>query len=251
MKQGVKILLIACIWLAVILQIFINYDIRPNHNVVEAFSSSDAIPVEATISCYGEFGEMKLANATKQVMLTNLAKKLGVTDGYEITASEGQGYNEMSLRKNGKFGKTAIQIVSMESENAIGTSVIRQSILCDITVYDDLEYAVSCKEQVETMYDDLGMDGKVNIYFKGKTEGELTESRKRQITNDMLEALHAKEIQTIDNENFTCVYGYTPQFKECIKQDEKDINVNLAFTYNEVENTTYIHLAVPYIAQSY
>lgn len=251
MKHGAKIILIVFIWLAVVLQLFINYDIRPDHNVVEAFSSSDAIPVEAMVSCYGEFGEMKIAKATKKTMLTNLAKKLGITDGYEITASEGRGYEETTLTKNGKYGKTVLQIVSMETENVLGETVTRQSILCDITVYDDLEYAAECREMIETMYDELGMDGKVNIYFKGKTTGMMSASKQREMAGKMLDALRAGEVQTIENENYTCVYAYTSQFEECIEQEGKKINVNLAFTYNESEDMTYIHLAVPFIAQSY
>ncbi len=251
MKYGGKITLIALVWLSVILQLFINHDLRPADNVVEAFSSSEAVPVEAVVSCYGEFGEMEIAKATKQTMLVNLAKKLGITDGYEITESEGETYQETTLTKEGKYGKTVLQIVSMDTENVLGEAVTRQSILCDITVYDDLEYAVECKETVETIYDELGMEPIVNIYFKGKTSGNLTSSERKQMTAEMLEALHATEVQTIENENFTTTYGYASQFEQSINQNGKEINVNLAYTYNESEDVTYIHLAVPYIAQSY
>ncbi len=251
MKHGGKFTFLALIWLAVILQLFINHDLRPTDNVVEAFSSSEAIPVEAVVSCYGEFGEMTLAKATKQTMLIHLAEKLGITDGYEITESEGDEYQETTLTKNGKYGKTVLQIVSMDTENVLGEAVTRQSILCDITVYDNLEYAAECKETVETIYEELGMEPTVNIYFKGKTAGELTSSERKQITGDMFQALHATQVQTIENENFTTTYGYTSQFQQSITQNGEKINVNLAFTYNESEDMTYIHLAVPYIAVSY
>lgn len=251
MKYIGKITLIACIWLAVILQLFINHDLRPTGNVVEAFSSSEAVPVEATISCYGEFGDMMLSQATKETMLINLAKKLGITDGYEVTKSEGASYQETTLTKDGKYGKTVLQIVSMDTENVLGDAVTRQNILCDITVYDDLEYAITCKDQLETIYSELGMDALSNIYFKGKVAGELSSSERKKLTDTMLEVLHATEVQTIENENFTSVYAYASQFKESIQQNGMEMNVNLAYTYHETEDATYIHLAVPYIAQSY
>jgi hypothetical protein len=251
MKYGGKIALIALIWLAVILQLFINHDLKPAGDVVEAFSSSEAVPVEAVVSCYGEFGDMMLAKATKETMLVNLAKKLGITDGYEVTESEGTSYQETTLTKDGKYGKTVLQIVSMDTENVLGDEVTRQSIVCEVTIYDDLEYAMNCKEAIETMYSELGMDAMVNIYFKGKTAGDLSTSERKKLTDEMLEVLNATEVQTIENENFTSVYGYASQFKQSIQQNGTEINVNLAYTYNETEDTTYIHLAVPYIAQSY
>lgn len=251
MKHGGKITLIALVWLSVILQLFINHDLRPADNVVEAFSSSEAIPVEAVVSCYGEFGEMEIAKATKKTMLVNLAKRLGITDGYEITESEEESYQECTLTKDGKYGKTVLQIVSMDTENVLGDAVTSQSILCDITVYDNMEYAVECKETVETIYDELGMEPVVNIYFKGKTSGSLTPREQKQMTEEMLHALHATEVESIENENYISIYGYTSQFEQSINQNGKDINVNLAYTYHESEDMTYIHLAVPYIAQSY
>lgn len=251
MKYGRRFTVVALIWLAVILQLFINHDLKPREDIVEAFSSSEAIPVEAVVSCYGEFGEMRLAKTTKQTMLTNLAKRLGITSGYEITESEGATYQETTLTKNGKYGKTVLQIVSMDTKNVLGDEVTRQSILCDITVYDDLEYAMQCKETLETIYDELGMMSNVNIYFKGKTAGMLDDGQQNTTTEALLTALHAEEVQTLKTGDYVTIYAYAPQFEQSIMQDGQKINVNLAYTYNESENMTYIHLAVPYIAQSY
>lgn len=250
-KQSGKLILLALLWLAVILQILINRDLHHEEPIVEAFSSSEMIPVEGVVSCYGEFGDMKLAKATKETMLINLAKKLGITDGYEITDSEGSGYQEITLTKNGKYGDTTIQIVSMETENVLGEPVTRQNILCDIRVYNDLNYTSECKDTLETIYTELGMKPSVNIYFKGRTEGMIGKSQRDEITKTLLSSLRAEETERIENENYTTIYAYTPRFDEHITQNGKDINVNLAFTYHESENMTYIHLAVPYIAQSF
>lgn len=251
LKHSGKLILLSLIWLAVILQVLINRDLHHEEPIVEAFSSSEMIPVEGMISCYGEFGDMKLAKATKETMLINLAKKLGIMDGYEITDSEGLGYQETTLTKNGKYGDTTIQIVSMETENVLGESVTRQNILCDVKVYNDLNYTSECKDTLETIYTELGMKPSVNIYYKGRTEGMISKNRQDEITKTLLSILHAEEIERIENDNYTTIYAYTPRFEEHITQNGKDINVNLAYTYHESENMTYIHLAVPYIAQSY
>lgn len=251
MKISGKISIIALVWLAFIVQLLINQDLQRSGDVVEAFSNSDAIPVEACVSAYGDFGEMELAGDTKNTMLRNLAKQLGITDGYELTASEGTGYRESTLTKNGKYGRTVIQIVSMDTVNENRETVTKQMILCDITVYDDLEYAMECKELLEDIYEEIGMEPSLNVYLKGKTPGMITEKRREELVDSIFEELHATVVQEIDNENFYCIYGYTSQFDRVIYQNGRKINVNLAITYHEEEDMTYIHLAVPYISQSF
>lgn len=251
MKISGKISIIALVWLAFIVQLLINHDLQGSGDVVEAFSNSDAIPVEACVSAYGDFGEMELAGDTKNTMLRNLARQLGITDGYELTASEGTGYRESTLTKNGKYGKTVIQIVSMDTVNENRETVTKQMILCDITVYDDLEYAMECKELLEDIYEEIGMEPSLNVYLKGKTPGMITEKRRKELVDSIFEELHASVVQEIDNENFYCIYGYTSQFDRVIYQNGRKINVNLAITYHEEEDMTYIHLAVPYISQSF
>lgn len=251
MKVSGKVSLIALVWLAVVVQFFINRDIRRSGDVVEAFSSSEAIPVEACVGAYGYFGDMELAGATKNTMLRNLAKKLGITDGYELTASEGESYRESTLTKEGKYGKTVIQIVSMDTTNEYRQSITQQTILCDITIYDDIEYAMECRDQLEKIYQEIGIEANINVYLKGKTAGTLSRSSRDEIVEALLKQLNASIVQEIDNAEYYCMYGYTNQFDRVIYQDGKKINLNLAITYNEDEDMTYLHLAVPYISHSF
>lgn len=251
MRTSGRISIIALLWLAVIVQLFINRGLQRPGDVVEAFSSSEAIPVEASISVYGDFGDMVLTGETKDIMLRNLAKKLGITDDYEITASGGETYQESTLTKNGKYGKTVIQIVSMNIAGENGEQTVQQTVLCDITIYDDIAYAMECKEQLEDIYQEIGMEPSTSVYLKGKTTGKVTPSRRKELIDGIMEELNASVVQEIDNDNFYCMYGYTDQFERVIFQNGKKINVNLAITYNEEEEMSYLHLAVPYISQSF
>jgi len=251
MKQTGKIALIAVVWLAVMVQLFINQNPGKTGDVIDAFSSSETIPVEACVSAYGEFGEMELAGETKTIMLRNLAKQLGITDGYEITASEGESYRESTLTKDGKYGKTVIQIVSIDEKNEEQQSITKQNILCDITIYNDVEYAMECKEQLEDIYQEIGITPNMNVYIKGKTAGKVSEDQRQELINRVFESVGATVVQEINTDQYDCIYGYTSRFDRCIYQNGKKINVNLALTYNEAEDMTYLHLAVPYISQSF
>lgn len=257
MKHIGKIALMVLITLAFVLQLLINQRIGPEGNVVEAFSSTELIPVEACVSAYGDFGDMELTEETRRAMLKNLAGQLGITDGYAVTATQGDSFQESTLTKDGKYGKTVLQIVSLkigengESEGAGGSTGYQQMILSDITIYDNPDYMMQCKETLEDIYRSVGMTPEVGIYVKGKTAGALSERGRQKITDSIFEQLHAETVQEIHNENYDCVYGYTEWFEHSIKQNGRKINLNLAFTYQEEEDITYLHLAVPYIRQSF
>lgn len=251
MKATGKTVLVVLIWLAVMVQLLINRGLEPEGDVVEAFNSSNMVPVEVCISAYGKFGELELAAETKEIMLRNLAKQLGITDGYEITASEGEGYQESTLTKEGKYGTTLLQLVSMDTQKADGEMVTEQTILSDITIYNDIAYAMECKELLEDIYQEIGMQPSMNLYIKGKTEGALSETRREELIDSVMESLNAEEVQEIENDEDYCLYGYTSRFDRVIYQNGKKINVNLAITYHEDEDMTYLHLAVPYISQSF
>ena len=72
MKISGKAALVACVWLAVAIQLLINQDLKRSGYVVEAFSNTEAIPVEACVSVCGKFGDMELSADTKSTMLCNV-----------------------------------------------------------------------------------------------------------------------------------------------------------------------------------
>lgn len=237
------------------LQLMINHGLEPEGDVAEAFSNTRLIPAEACVSAYGDFGDMELTETTRQTMLKNLAGKLGISDGYEITTTQGDSFQETTLTKDGKYGKTVLQIVSLktgvgDSPDAFGSGY-QQMILSDITVYDNLEYMLQCKEELEDIYTAIGMTPDIAVYVKGETAGTLSERDRQDITDKIFEQLHADTVQEIHNDNYDCVYGYTEQFQNTIQQNGVKININLAYTYNEEEDITCLHLAVPYIRQSF
>lgn len=253
MKHIGKITIMALVVLAFVLQLMINHGLEPEGDVAEAFSSTRLIPAEACVSAYGDFGDMELTETTRQTMLKNLAGKLGISDGYEITTTQGDSFQETTLTKNGKYGKTVLQIVSLRtgvSDSSAGSGY-QQMILSDITVYDNLEYMLQCRKELEDIYTAIGMTPDIAVYVKGETAGTLSAQDRQDITDTIFEQLHADTVQEIHNDNYDCVYGYTEQFQNTIQQNGVKININLAYTYNEEEDITYLHLAVPYIRQSF
>ena len=113
MRKKLLVYIFVLIWMVVAVQLVVNASMKRKDQIIEAFSVVDTIPVESDVEAYGYFGDMYLSPETKEQLLTNLAKELGITDGYFLESVSGETFTRSQLIKDGAFAKTSLQIISM------------------------------------------------------------------------------------------------------------------------------------------
>jgi len=94
-------------------------------------------------------------------------------------------------------------------------------------------------------------EGIGNFTLEGTVPGNLSLKEKRKAENRLFHSLSARVIEAVRKDELYTVYGFSPLFKESICYGEKEINLNLAFAYDEIEKETKVYLAVPYIRMDY
>ncbi len=249
-KKG-KIYIIALLWAIVSIQIIVNKTAKKEDEIVEAFNISNSVPINSTIDAYGLFGKMYLSQETKENMLVNLAKELGITEDYTIENTSIQGYEKSVLRKEGKYGNTTIQIVTSGIGDEISVTDQEQYILISVELFNDINSAGKIKENINSIYKNIGIDNTTNTCLKGSINGELTDSKKVEMVNKLLKAMNAEEVVSSTMENTYNVYGYTKNDDNFVYQMGEKVNVNIAITYDSEEDITYIHMANPFINKSF
>ena len=53
------------------------------------------------------------------------------------------------------------------------------------------------------------------------------------------------------NGGISTVYAYTPCITDKVQVEQKDINMNLIFNYNEENDKTYFYIASPILNEDY
>ena len=106
-------------------------------------------------------------------------------------------------------------------------------------------------EQLDQIYTDLGLSGSSNLYLCSQEIGRMTEDEMQKVTADFLETMHAKKRNEIELQDTLCIYGYSDNVPEYVYQNDHKVNVNIAFTYDEAEDITYIHRGLPFIDKSF
>ncbi len=251
MRKKLLVYIFVLIWMVVAVQLVVNASMKRKDQIIEAFSVVDTIPVESDVEAYGYFGDMYLSPETKEQMLTNLAKELGITDGYFLESVSGETFTRSQLIKDGAFAKTSLQIISMETKSEDNADIIQQYFYATITIYNSVEQILYCRDLLEDTFENVGMKADVNIYLAGEIRGELDENKKEWLVQSFLESMEAKEVCGSRTKDMYTIYGYTPNEQEYVYQHSERVNVNIAITYDEERDKTRVHMAVPFIAKTF
>lgn len=251
MKQRTKITFLLVIWAAVAAQFAVNLYDKNNNKIVDAFQTTNSIPLESTIDIYGYYGQEYLSFDTRENMLVGLAEKIGLSEGYDIIQENGDEFEKVELVKYGEYAKVIIQITSFTKNNGVELKNPKQYITYNVTFYNNVDAVLEYKEQIEKIFEDLGVEPTSNIYLSGTMEGKLDKDTICNMTDKIFDKLNAEKVQEIDFCDSYTVYGYSEEIKQALMENGRKVNVNIAFSYDEVNNQTKIHLAIPLINVSY
>lgn len=253
MNTKKKLYIVVLIWAAVALQIFITKRIdRESQMVTQVMSDGVENVTAAEVKLYAHYGDEPMTGAAREKILQRVGEKLGIVSGYDIIAGiEGENTSTTFVKK-GENGDTTIRLISMEQTNADGSTTQENYLMTEIALKNQsTENIYRCKEQLDQIYADLGLSGSSNLYLCSQEKGRMTEDEMKKATADFFETMHAKKRNEIELQDTLCIYGYSDNVLEYVYQNDHKVNVNIAFTYDESEDITYIHRGLPFIDKAF
>ncbi len=235
--------------------------------------------LDTYIEGYGKFGVCYLTQEEKERLVENIASALGITSSYGLATVCEDEVNTTVLSKESVNGSVTIKAITQEqqrtentaepavtepqvTENAdspagtepqvtgntnglAGTQPQAQYVYVNITVYNNIDCAVSYRELVEGMFDAMGIQGNVNMNLVGSLEGALNSTEKNELADGLLDRLGAKVVtENRDSDIFT-IYAYSKGAGSYITIGGNKINMNIAIGYDEEQNRTKVYLASP------
>ena len=157
--------------------------------------------LDTYIEGYGKFGVCYLTQEEKKRLVENIASALGITSSYGLATVCEDEVNTTVLSKESVNGSVTIKAITQEPQT--------QYVYVNITVYNNIDCAVSYRELVEGMFDAMGIQGNVNMNLVGSLEGALNSTEKNELADGLLDRLGAKVVtENRDNDIFT-IYAYS------------------------------------------
>ena len=193
--------------------------------------------LDTYIEGYGKFGVCYLTQEEKERLVENIASALGITSSYGLATVCEDEVNITVLSKESVDGSVTIKAITQEPQ--------AQYVYENITVYNNIDCAVSYRELVEGMFDAMGIQGNVNMNLVGSLEGALNSTEKNELADGLLDRLGAKVVtENRDSDIFT-IYAYSRGAGSYITIGGNKINMNIAIGYDEEQNRTKVYLASP------
>ncbi len=193
--------------------------------------------LDTYIEGYGKFGVCYLTQEEKERLVENIASALGITSSYGLATVCEDEVNITVLSKESVDGSVTIKAITQEPQ--------AQYVYVNITVYNNIDCAVSYRELVEGMFDAMGIQGNVNMNLVGSLEGALNSTEKNELADGLLDRLGAKVVtENRDSDIFT-IYAYSRGAGSYITIGGNKINMNIAIGYDEEQNRTKVYLASP------
>ena len=193
--------------------------------------------LDTYIEGYGKFGVCYLTQEEKEKLVKNIASALGITSSYGLATVYEEEVNTTVLSNESVNGSVTIKAITQEPQ--------AQYVYVNITVYNNIDCAVSYRELVEGMFDAMGIQGNVNMNLVGSLEGALNSTEKNELADGLLDRLDAKVVtENRDSDIFT-IYAYSKGAGSYITIGGNKINMNIAIGYDEEQDRTKVYLASP------
>ena len=193
--------------------------------------------LDTYIEGYGKFGVCYLTQEEKEKLVKNIASALGITSSYGLATVYEEEVNTTVLSNESVNGSVTIKAITQEPQ--------AQYVYVNITVYNNIDCAVSYRELMEGMFDAMGIQGNVNMNLVGSLEGALNSTEKNELADGLLDRLGAKVVtENRDSDIFT-IYAYSKGAGSYITIGGNKINMNIAIGYDEEQNRTKVYLASP------
>jgi len=253
MKTKTKIYMLVLIWGAVILQLYVGSAVSREEKLVEQVMSegTDNI-VTSTVKAYAFYDDGELSEDARVLIARNLAMELGVTSGYEIDTRYDGNNATTELFKCGKYGDTEVKVITIANTKDNGEVVYENYIMMEIELKGAAgSNAYAYVEQLEDIYKELGMVANTNIYMCSQVPGEMTSKEMEAEAADFLDSMGATQIEEVGFDGIKMIYGYGSNIGEYVYHGDEKVNVNIAFTYDQEQDVTYIHRAIPFIDKSF
>lgn len=242
---------IIVIWAVAIIQGYALTKESGEEKSLEVFQTLQLASIEGSVEINAPLNKLYLNQEEKENVLRQLAEELGIQNGYEVTDDSKDDIERMELNWNTDNEEIHLSITTINVPMGDGNYKQDQYVYMTCDVEEDAQKLLSYKTLMEKKMTRRGLTPSTNLNFRGSKSGEMTLEEKQQVTNRLFHSLEATEVESVKEEDLYTVYGYSNLLKDSVAYGENEINLNLAFTYDEEKAKTVFYLSMPYIRMDY
>jgi uncharacterized protein YuzB (UPF0349 family) len=225
-------------------------DIDNSDKLIEAIKYTDFTINEAELNVWGEYIPKYMSEIDMQKLVSDLADSIGISE-FDIVTNNNSNSRYSLVEKNAKEGNTKIELLEMINQLDEQTYTARNYLSVTIRLNDKCNSISHYEEIIKEWFSKYGIEPITHLTLDSCVDGRLTLNEKNKIVTEIFSLLSSDIVETYSDEEILSIYGYTQYIDDYIVSNGKKINMNVALTYNETENKTYLYTAIPVITTDY
>ncbi len=217
---------------------------KKQENVFSVINSKNLTTECSEVMAFSVYGTDYLSLDAKEKILKSCADELGISD-YSIDTTKVDERVTSAIVKNGKNALSTIKIVTMEEKDKEGMVIATNYLLVNIVFYRDSEAVYHYKEVLDKMYEKRGLEADIKTSIISSVKGNLDLKNKNDIADNILKEIDCEIISENRTNDLFTIYGYSKNIDDYISISGKKVNVNIAVSYDEINDKTLFYFATP------
>lgn len=128
---------------------------------------------------------------------------------------------------------------------------IKEKYICLLFTTNNVSYAGEVYDILKVALENLGVKQEIGITFYGTINRRISCEEGKEIASLIQRLARAHYVEGVMNEELTSLSFYSTEIEGFLQIDGRKINLNIAFSYNEEEDATYLYVGLPLIFQEY
>lgn len=269
----------------------VSANVIAENSLEKVFKNNNIHKADCEIEGYYYLGEKYYGESGSLELIDKIAERLGVNSEYYYDKYRTDAGSVAVMKKEGKSSELELELITTEYQESQNVIAQRNYLSVSLNIKGSLESGYYYKNLIEKTMKEIcreenddkansenisendkkssntvngekaaNKDEEVstsiisqNLYMviKGKIYGEIDKGQENKIAKGILKSFQAKEIFNGQNDEHMNVYGYTEILSDYVAIGSDKININIAFSYNEKENITYVYVGSPIVNYDY
>lgn len=249
----------------------VSANVIAENSLEKVFQNNNIHKADCEIEGYYYLGEKYYGESGSLELIDKIAERLGVNSEYYYDKYRTDTGSVAVMKKEGKSSELELELITTEYQESQNVIAQRNYLSVSLDIKDSLESGYYYKKLIEktikeicreesNVDENINKDEEVttsirsrNLYMviKGKIYGEIDKEQENKIAKGILKSFQAKEIFNGQNNEHMNVYGYTEILQDYVAIGSEKININVAFSYDEQENITYVYIGSPIVNYDY
>lgn len=235
---------------------FINYyynNIKPAVKTVSqpmqvAFQSSKAIFVETKLQGWAKINDLFSTGEELLSYGSQIEHILGLEDAVIREEASDQGFN--SLKITGQISeKLTVEIIFQSLTDT--KSKDETYLIVNMVDFRGPGFLNLAKGKMRSAFQVFQQEPEINQLMIGFQEGKLSKKSYSNTINGIFSSVGGRISGEVEEENYFSITGYVPNIEEKLKVGQRDVNIQVAMAYDELENKTYIYIGSPLVYSDY